>query len=108
MGIQIVAKGGQRMDGATKWGNPNRVTKDLDREESVDRYRYHLAQRITDGDITVDDLLELDGVACTSRSHPEPDHLSIIDKAVDYAKEHGGKALMAGCERILAANPYTA
>ena len=54
------------VDRRTKWGNPFRIGPGQDAERAVARYRIHLWQRIRAGEVSLQDLAELDGcwLAC--------------------------------------------
>ena len=54
------------IDRRTRWGNPFRVTEGVSYAEAVARYRVHLWQRIQAGEVTLEELAELDGcwLAC--------------------------------------------
>ena len=49
------------IDHRTKWGNPFRVTGGVTHAKAAARYRVHLWERIRAGEVTLDDLAELDG-----------------------------------------------
>lgn len=71
----------------TKWGNPFSMDKlGISRSESIQRFRQHLKAQIKSGEITIHDLLSLDGkrIACSCK--PLPCHGDVIVEFVDRAK----------------------
>ena len=54
------------IDRRTKWGNPFRIGPGQDRAQAVARYRADLWRRIRAGEVSLEDLAELDGcwLAC--------------------------------------------
>ena len=75
------------------WGNPfshkegtKAIWKCTTREESIENYRHHLWAAITEGDITKDMLLELDGKRLACYCKPKACHGDILVKAIEWAK----------------------
>ena len=54
------------IDRRTRWGNPFRIGEDGTRDEVIARYREHLWRHIQAGDVSLEELAELDGcwLAC--------------------------------------------
>ena len=74
------------IDRRTEWGNPFRVGEGQDRAQAVARYRADLWRRIREGEIALEDLVELDGcwLACC---HPEPCHGDVLARAAAWAAQ---------------------
>ena len=49
------------IDRRTRWGNPFRIGKGQDREQAIARYRADLWRRIRAGELSLEELAELDG-----------------------------------------------
>ncbi len=76
------------VDRRTKWGNPFRIGPGQDAGQAVARYRVHLWQRIRVGQVTLEELAELDGhwLACWCvGSHAC--HAEVLARAAAWASE---------------------
>ena len=75
------------IDRRTKWGNPFRVTSRLTHAEAVARYRVHLWQRIRAGEVTLEELADLDGcwLACWCAGDGHPCHGEVLERAAAWA-----------------------
>lgn len=73
----------------SKWGNPFPITPTMSREIVIEYYRDHLWTQIKRGDITIADLLELDGKPLACFCAPLPCHGNVIAAAVEWAKSQG-------------------
>ena len=76
------------------WGNPfshkagtKAIWKVKTRDEAVDNYRSYLWSAITEGDVTLEMLKELDGKRLACYCAPLKCHGDIIKRAVQWAKE---------------------
>lgn len=70
------------------WGNPfpiNEATGDT-REVVIEKYRAHLFKQVMRGEITVQQLLELDGKTLGCFCKPKACHGDVIAAAVEWAK----------------------
>lgn len=70
----------------SKWGNPFPITKTSSRNEVIAKYKRHLWNQIKNGQITQQDLLELDGKVLGCFCKPKPCHGDVIKDAVNWAK----------------------
>lgn len=75
------------------WGNPfshkegtKAIWKCATREESVHHYRSYLWGAISEGDITKEMLIELDGKRLACYCSPQACHGDILVKAISWAK----------------------
>ena len=75
------------IDRRTRWGNPFRVGSGISYAEAVARYRVHLWQRIQAGEVTLEDLAELDGcwLACWCAGDGHPCHGEVLERAATWA-----------------------
>ena len=73
------------IDRRTKWGNPFRIGRDGSREEVIARYRAHLWRRIRAGEVTLEELAELDGCWLACWCEPLPCHGDVIARAAERA-----------------------
>ena len=75
------------IDRRTKWGNPFRVSGGVSHAEAVARYRVHLWQRIRAGEVTLEELAELDGcwLACWCVGDGHPCHGEVLERAAAWA-----------------------
>ena len=71
------------VDRRTKWGNPWRVGRDGSRADAIARYRAGLWRRIRAGEVSLDELAELDG--CWLACDPEPCHGHVLARAAAWA-----------------------
>ena len=75
------------IDRRTKWGNPIRVTDGVSHAEAVARYRVHLWRQIREGEVTLEELAELDGcwLACWCVDDGHPCHGEVLERAAAWA-----------------------
>ena len=73
------------IDRRTKWGNPFRIGRDGSREEAIARYRADLWRRIQAGEVTLEELAELDGCWLACWCEPLPCHGDVIARAAEWA-----------------------
>ena len=71
----------------SQWGNPFVIGRDGDRNEVIAKYRAHLWEQIQSGDVTLDDLRELNGKRLGCFCKPKACHGDVIAKAVAWAME---------------------
>lgn len=69
----------------SKWGNPFVIGKDGNREQVIERFREHLWQQIKSGDVTINELKELNGKRLGCFCKPLPCHGDVIQLAVQWA-----------------------
>ena len=74
-----------------KWCNPYKIddSKGDTREVVLEKYRIYLWQQIKDGNISIEDLLNLDNKVLGCFCKPKNCHGDIIAKAVEWAKTRG-------------------
>ena len=73
------------IDRRSKWGNPFRIGRDGSREEVIARYRADLWRRIQAGEVTLEELAELDGCWLACWCEPLPCHGDVIARAAEWA-----------------------
>ena len=73
------------IDRRTKWGNPFRIGDAGTREEVIERYRAHLWRRIRAGEITLEELAEMDGMWLACWCDPQPCHGHVLARAAAWA-----------------------
>ncbi len=75
------------IDRRTKWGNPFRVSAGQSAEQAVARYRVHLWQRIRAGEISLEELAELEScwLACWCVGGDKPCHGEVLERAATWA-----------------------
>ena len=76
------------VDRRTRWGNPFRIGPGQDAEQAVARYRIHLWQRIRAGEVSLEDLAELEScwLACWCvGSHAC--HAEVLARAATWASQ---------------------
>ncbi|MDE0176601.1 MAG: DUF4326 domain-containing protein [Defluviicoccus sp.] len=73
------------IDRRTKWGNPFHIGRDGSREEVIARYRAELWRRIRAGEVTLEELAELDGCWLACWCEPLPCHGDVIARAAEWA-----------------------
>ena len=73
------------IDRRTKWGNPFRIGRNGSREKVIARYRAHLWRRIRAGEVTLEELAELDGCWLACWCKPLPCHGDVIARAAEWA-----------------------
>ncbi len=70
----------------SKWGNPFVIGKHGNREQVIAQYKRYLWSQIKSGQITLGDLIELDGKKLGCFCKPKSCHGDVIVAAVDWAK----------------------
>ena len=75
------------IDRRTRWGNPFRLGADGDREQIIARYRADLWRRIRAGEVTLEELAELDGCWLVCWCEPLPCHGDVLARAAAWAYE---------------------
>ena len=75
------------IDRRTKWGNPFRLGADGDREQVIALYRADLWRRIRAGEVTLEELAELDGCWLACWCEPLPCHGDVLARAAAWASE---------------------
>ena len=73
------------IDRRTKWGNPFRIGRDGSREEVITRYRADLWRRIRAGEVSLEELAELDGCWLACWCEPLPCHGDVLARAAAWA-----------------------
>ena len=73
------------IDRRTKWGNPFRIGEDGSRDEVIARYRAHLWRHIQAGDVTLEELAELDGCWLACWCEPLLCHGDVLARAAEWA-----------------------
>ena len=73
------------IDRRTKWGNPFRIGEDGTRDEVIARYREHLWRRIRAGEVSLEELAELDGCWLACWCEPLPCHGDVLACAAAWA-----------------------
>ena len=73
------------IDRRTKWGNPFRIGEDGSRDEVIARYRAHLWRHIQAGDVSLEELAELDGCWLACWCEPLPCHGDVLATAAAWA-----------------------
>ena len=66
------------------------IGKDGDRDEVIGKYRSDLWDRIQSGEITIDELAELDGANLLCCCHPLPCHGDTLLAAASWAAKQKG------------------
>ena len=79
------------VDRRTKWGNPWRTGQDGTREEVIARYRIELWRRIRAGEVTLEELAELDGCWLACWCEPLPCHGNVLARAAEWASKQLSK-----------------
>lgn len=74
----------------SKWGNPFPMKNKSDEERSrvIEEYRKHLWNQISSGEITIYELLELDGKVLGCFCKPKACHGDVIVSAINYYKNN--------------------
>ena len=77
------------IDRRTKWGNPFRICSGQNAEQAVARYRVHLWERIRAGEVTLEDLAELEScwLACWCSGDGHPCHGEVLERAAAWASD---------------------
>ena len=73
------------IDRRTKWGNKFRIGRDGTREEVIALYRADLWRRIRAGEVSLDELAELDGSWLACHCAPLPCHGTVLARAAAWA-----------------------
>ncbi len=73
------------IDRRTRWGNMFRIGPDGTREQVIALYRADLWERIRSGEITFEELAELDGMWFACWCHPQPCHGHVLARAAAWA-----------------------
>ena len=73
------------IDRRTKWGNRFRIGRDGTRGEVIARYRADLWRRIRAGEITLEELAEMDGMWLACWCAPQPCHGHVLARAAAWA-----------------------
>ena len=75
------------IDRRTKWRNPFSLGANSDREQVIARYRVHLWERIRAGEVSLEELAELDGCWLACWCEPLPCHGDVLARAAEWASE---------------------
>ena len=76
------------IDRRTKWGNKFRISvATVRREEVIALYRTDLWRRIRAGEVTLDELAELDGSWLACHCVPLPCHGTVLARAAAWASD---------------------
>ena len=75
------------IDRRTKWGNPFRIASGCSREQAIARYREDLWRRIQAGEVSLEELAELDGCWLACWCEPLPCHGDVLERAAAWASE---------------------
>ena len=75
------------IDRRTKWGNPFRIGSGRSRELAIAQYRAELWRRIQAGEVTLEELVELDGCWLACWCEPLPCHGDVLAKAAAWASK---------------------
>lgn len=78
----------------SQWGNPFVIGKHGSRVEVIQKYRQHLWRQVESGEVSVDDLLALDGKRLGCFCKPQACHGDVIASAVEWAKTQKGGLLL--------------
>lgn len=70
----------------SKFANPFKLSKDEVRGATIERYKKWLWEQIKSGDISIDDLLSLDGKDLVCFCSPKPCHGDVLISAVEWAR----------------------
>ena len=73
------------IDRRTRWGNPWRVGRDGSRDEVIACYRADLWRRIRAGEVTLEELAELDGCWLACWCEPGTCHGDVLARAAAWA-----------------------
>ena len=75
------------IDRRTKWGNPFKLGADGSRDEVIALYRADLWRRIRAGEVSLDELAQLDGCWLACWCEPLPYHGDVLTRAAAWASE---------------------
>ena len=73
------------IDRRTKWGNPFRIASGCSRDQAIERYRANLWRRIQAGEVSLQELAELDGRWLACWCEPLPCHGDVLARAAAWA-----------------------
>ena len=73
------------IDRRTRWGNPFRIGPACSREQAIARYRADLWRRIRAGEVSLEELAELDGCWLACWCEPLPCHGDVLARAAEWA-----------------------
>ena len=73
------------IDRRSKWGNPFKIGPTCSREQAIERYRADLWQRIQAGQVSLEELAELDGCWLACWCEPLPCHGDVLANAAAWA-----------------------
>lgn len=73
------------VDRRTRWENPWRIGSDGSRDDVIARYRTDLWCRIRAGEVSLEELAELDGCWLACWCDPEPCHAHVLARAAAWA-----------------------
>ncbi|QDH46940.1 hypothetical protein LAh9_130 [Aeromonas phage LAh_9] len=73
-----------------KWCNPFRSEKGEPPFRVINMYKKHLWSQIKKGEITIEDLISLDGKSLGCFCKPKPCHGDVVLKAIEWAKTQKG------------------
>ena len=75
------------IDRRTKWGNRFKIGVNGTREEVIALYRANLWRRIRAGEVTLDELAELNGSWLACHCVPLPCHGTVLARAAAWASD---------------------
>ena len=73
------------IDRRSKWGNPFRIGPACSREQAIARYREDLWRRVRAGEVSLEELAELDGCWLACWCEPLPCHGDVLARAATWA-----------------------
>ena len=73
------------IDRRTKWRNPFKLGADGDREQVIALYRADLWRRIREGEVSLEELAELNGCWLACWCEPLPCHGDVLARAAEWA-----------------------
>ena len=73
------------IDRRTRWGNPFRIGPGQTRGQAIARYRADLWRRIRAGEVSLEELAEIDGCWLACWCEPEPCHGDVLASAAAWA-----------------------
>ncbi len=75
------------IDRRTRWGNPFRIAPGQDRAQAIARYRADLWRRIRAGEVSLEELAELNGCWLACWCEPLPCHGDVLARAAEWAAQ---------------------
>lgn len=69
----------------SKWGNPFAIGEHGTREDVIEKYRVYLWEQIKKGNITKEDLYELNGSVLGCFCNPQACHGDVLIKALEWS-----------------------